>query len=82
MHPVERWAAFHTGAGALGFPPSTARERFKTGEASNKYLLLASLPLPNLPRASVGAGTNANHWCLGAKIGPERGHLQRGRLAK
>ena len=24
MHPLERWAAFHTGAGALGFPPCTA----------------------------------------------------------
>lgn len=24
MHPVERWAAFHAGAGALGFPPCTA----------------------------------------------------------
>lgn len=24
MQSVERWAAFHTGAGALGFPPCTA----------------------------------------------------------
>ena len=24
MHPVDRWAAFHAGAGALGFPPCTA----------------------------------------------------------
>ena len=24
MHPIERWAAFHAGAGALGFPPCTA----------------------------------------------------------
>lgn len=24
MHPIDRWAAFHAGAGALGFPPCTA----------------------------------------------------------
>ena len=24
MYPIERWAAFHAGAGALGFPPCTA----------------------------------------------------------
>lgn len=23
MHPIDRWAAFHAGAGALGFPPCT-----------------------------------------------------------